>query len=146
MQENDNAKWKEAVQAYLACIRWTDEQLGRVLDALQTSPYASNTIIVFYSDHGYHLGEKLRWSKVSLWERSTRVPFIISVPGGLKGRRCARPVELLNIYPTLVEMCGLSSDSELDGTGVETSITGDFKITVIKQADFSKAQKVQATG
>ncbi len=119
MQENNNANWKEAVQAYLACVRWTDEQLGRVLDALDASPYADNTIIVFYSDHGYHLGEKLRWSKVSLWERSTRVPFIISVPGGLKGRRSTRPVELLSIYPTLLELSGLRANPELEGVGLK---------------------------
>ena len=119
MQENNNAKWKEAVQAYLACVRWTDEQLGRVLDALDASPYADNTIIVFYSDHGYHLGEKLRWSKVSLWERSTRVPLIISMPGGLKSQHCERPVELLSIYPTLFELCGLSNKPDLEGTSLK---------------------------
>lgn len=120
MQENNNAKWKEAVHAYLACVRWTDEQLGRVLRALDGSPHADNTIIVFYSDHGFHLGEKLRWSKVSLWERSTRVPLIISVPGGLKDRRCAQTVELLSIYPTLIELCGLNGGpDELEGVSLK---------------------------
>ena len=119
MQENDNSKWKEAVQSYLASVRWTDEQLGRVLDALDASSYADNTIMVFYSDHGYHLGEKLRWSKVSLWECSTRVPMIISIPGGLKDRRCGRPVELLSIYPTLLELCGLNGEPELEGKSLK---------------------------
>ena len=120
MQRNNNAKWKEAVHAYLACVRWTDEQLGRVLQALDASGHADNTIIVFYSDHGFHLGEKLRWSKVSLWERSTRVPLIISAPGGLKDRRCARTVELLSIYPTLSELCGLSGKPDkLEGVSLK---------------------------
>nr|WP_236649488.1 sulfatase-like hydrolase/transferase [Rhodopirellula sp. SM50] len=78
-----NGRWEEAVHAYLACIRWTDEQLGRVLDALDNGPHAANTIVVLFSDHGYHLGEKQRWSKFSLWERTTRVPLIISVPDGV---------------------------------------------------------------
>ena len=120
MQKNNNAKWKEFVHAYLACIRWTDEQLGRVLDALDASPHADNTIIVLYSDHGFHLGEKSRWSKFSLWERSTRVPMIISTPGGLKGRRCARTVELLSIYPTLVELCSLGDGPDsLEGVSLK---------------------------
>jgi len=120
MQENQNAKWKEAVHSYLACVRWTDEQLGRVLKALHAGGHADNTVIVFYSDHGFHLGEKLRWSKVSLWERSTRVPLIVSAPGTLKGRRCARPVELLSIYPTLIDLCGLSdAPNKLDGVSLK---------------------------
>ena len=82
-QEN---RWQLAVHAYLASIRWTDEQIGRVLDALNQGPHAKNTIVVLFSDHGYHLGEKERWSKFSLWERTTRVPLIISVPNGIKGR------------------------------------------------------------
>ena len=77
----EEGRWEEAVQAYLACIRWTDEQLGRVLDALDTGPHAKDTIVVLFSDHGYHLGEKQRWSKFSLWERTTHVPLIMSVPG-----------------------------------------------------------------
>jgi choline-sulfatase len=115
MQKDDNAKWTEAVRAYLACVRWTDEQVGRLLDALDASPHAENTIIVFYSDHGFHLGEKSRWAKFSLWERSTRVPFIVSAPDLPKGQRCSRPTELLSIYPTLIELCELSKNTHLEG-------------------------------
>ena len=64
-------RWQLAVHAYLASVRWTDEQLGRVLDALDKGPHAKDTIVVLFSDHGYHLGEKQRWSKFSLWERTT---------------------------------------------------------------------------
>jgi len=111
LEEN---RWQKAVHAYLACVRWTDEQVGRVLDSLDAGPHARNTVVVLFSDHGYHLGEKQRWSKFSLWERTTRVPLIISVPNGLKGRS-GKPVELLSIYPTLIDLCGLSSNPKLEG-------------------------------
>jgi len=110
--------WREGVQSYLACIRWTDEQIGRVLDALDKSPFADNTIIVMYSDHGFHLGEKQRWRKATLWERSTHVPFIISAPDKTKGKRCERPAELLSIYPTLIDLCSLEKRGDLDGTSI----------------------------
>jgi arylsulfatase A-like enzyme len=113
-QEN---RWQLAVHAYLASVRWTDEQIGRVLDALDQGPHAKNTIVVLFSDHGYHLGEKQRWSKFSLWERTTRVPLIISVPGGERGKT-AQPVELLSIYPTLVELCELSANPKLEGVSL----------------------------
>jgi arylsulfatase A-like enzyme len=117
VEENDNEKWYEAMRSYLACIRWTDEQIGRVLDALDASPHADNTVIVLYADHGFHLGEKRHWAKWTLWERSTRVPFIISVPGGASGL-CDQPVELLSIYPTLIELCGLPGNDEIEGVSV----------------------------
>lgn len=113
----ENNRWQQAVHAYLACVRWTDEQLGRILDALDKGPHAGNTIIVLFSDHGYHLGEKQRWSKFSLWERTTRVPLIISVPDGVKGK-CDQPVELLSLYPTLVDLCGLPANTKLEGVGL----------------------------
>ena len=108
-------QWKPAVQAYLASVSFTDAQVGRLLDALDKSPHANNTIVVLFSDHGFHLGEKERWAKQSLWERSTRVPLIISVPHGLRGKRCNRPVELLSLYPTLLELCGLPMRKHLEG-------------------------------
>jgi len=114
-QEN---RWQLAVHAYLASVRWTDEQLGRVLDALDKGPHAKNTIVVLFSDHGYHLGEKQRWSKFSLWERTTRVPLIISVPNGIKGST-DQPVELLSIYPTLIDLCKLTENPKLEGVSLQ---------------------------
>jgi arylsulfatase A-like enzyme len=114
----DNKKWKEIVRSYLACIRWTDEQLGRVLDALDRSAHADNTIIVLFSDHGFHLGEKDRFAKWTLWERATRVPLIISVPDGLAGAVSTRPVELLSLYPTLIDLCGLSPNPDIEGVSL----------------------------
>ena len=113
-QEN---RWQLAVHAYLASVRWTDEQIGRVLDALDQGPHAKNTIVILFSDHGYHLGEKQRWSKFSLWERTTRVPLIISVPNGVQGRT-DQPVELLSIYPTLIDLCRLSENPKLEGVSL----------------------------
>jgi arylsulfatase A-like enzyme len=106
------------VQAYIAAVRFVDEQIGRLLDALDTSGHKDNTIIILLSDHGFHLGEKQRWAKQSLWERSTRVPFIVSVPGGLKGSKCSKPVELLSIYPTLIELCDIEKRSDLEGVSI----------------------------
>ncbi len=112
-------KWKQAVQAYLASITFADAQVGRVLDALEKSDYADNTVIVFWSDHGWHLGEKNHWHKMTLWEEATRVPFYICVPNGVKaGQRCDRPVGLIDIYPTLIELCGLKPKPELDGVSL----------------------------
>lgn len=110
--------WRKAVHAYLACIKFSDEQVGRLLDALDASPHAKNTIVILYSDHGFMLGEKEHWAKLALWERATRVPFIISAPGFTQGGTCASPVELLSIYPTLIELCNLTDSKEIDGTSI----------------------------
>ena len=111
-----HGKWKEAIRAYLASISFADAQLGRVLDALEQSPHHRNTIIVFWSDHGWHLGEKNHWHKSTLWEEATRIPFLISAPGVTLGNTsCSLPVDTLSIYPTLLELCGLKPVAGLDG-------------------------------
>jgi len=115
MKEED--RWHLTVRSYLACVNWVDEQIGRVLDALDESPYADNTIIMLYADHGYHLGEKQRWSKFSLWERTTRVPFIVSLPEGARGTS-TKPVELLSIYPTLIDLCKLTPNDTIEGVSL----------------------------
>ena len=115
----EQGKWKEAIQAYLACISFADAQLGRVLDALEGSPYRENTIIVFWSDHGWHLGEKNHWHKSTLWEEATRIPFIMVVPGITRGAtRCKQPVDTLCVYPTLLELCGIEPKEDLDGVSI----------------------------
>lgn len=116
-QIRSNGKWKEAVRAYLASISFADAQLGRVLDALNKSPHAGNTVIVLWSDHGWHLGEKDHWHKSTLWEEATRVPFIVAAPGVEPGR-CARTVSLIDIYPTLAELCGHPALDSLDGVSL----------------------------
>jgi choline-sulfatase len=113
-----SSNWRRAVQSYLSCIRFTDEQVGRLLDTVYQSSLADNTIVILYSDHGFFLGEKERWAKQSLWERATRVPFIIVQPGGKTGQVCSQPAELLSIYPTLIELCGLTPRTELEGNSL----------------------------
>lgn len=108
-------QWKNLVRSYLACVSFVDSQVGRVLEALQRNGYAENTIVVLWSDHGWHLGEKLITGKNTLWERSTRVPLIFAGPGVAVGATCEQPAELLDMYPTLVELCGLPQRTGLEG-------------------------------
>jgi len=123
--ERDHAKvtrhnqWKQAVQGYLASVTFADDQVGRLLDALDKSPHADNTIIVLWGDHGWHLGEKLAWRKFTLWEEADRAPLMMVVPGMTKsGGRCRRAVSFMDIYPTLAELCGLPRGDHLDGVSL----------------------------
>ncbi len=111
--------WQELVYGYLACVSFVDHELGRVLAALQDSKYADNTVIVLWSDHGQHLGEKKHWRKQALWEESTHVPLFFKVPGRSEpGSRIDATVSLLDIYPTLVELCELPPAPRLQGNSI----------------------------
>ena len=112
-------EWEHAVQSYLACVSFVDSCVGEVVAALKSSKYADNTIIVLWGDHGFHLGEKCKWGKRSLWEEATRAPLIIAGPGIEGGQRCARPVGMIDIYPTLVELCGLPKKKGLEGQSIK---------------------------
>ena len=122
-----NKQWGKAVQAYLATISFADAQIGRVLDALDRSGHADNTIVVLWGDHGWHLGEKEHWRKHALWDVSTRTPLIFSAPfkvarnpeGVAKDKLCHRPVSLIDIYPTLIDLCGLPKREGLDGQSLK---------------------------
>src|SRR5581483_7081379 len=103
------------VRSYLASISFVDSQVGRLLDALEQAGLADNTIVVLWSDHGWHLGEKGITGKNSLWERSTRVPLIFAGPGVTPGGRCTQPAELLDMYPTLLDLCKLPQRKGLEG-------------------------------
>jgi arylsulfatase A-like enzyme len=112
----EHNQWRKAVQGYLASITFMDTCVGRVIDVLDKSDYRDNTVIVLWSDHGWHLGEKLHWRKFSLWEEATHNVLMMVAPGVTKpGQRCPRPVTLLDIYPTLIELCGLEKKSQLQG-------------------------------
>lgn len=108
--------WREMVRAYLACVSFVDAQAGKVLDALESGPHADNTIVVFWSDHGQHLGEKHHWRKQALWEESTRVPLSIRLPENANGGSvCRRPASLLDLYPTMLDLCDLPDVDGLEG-------------------------------
>lgn len=111
---------REVIRAYLASISWVDWNIGRLLAELDALGLRENTIVVFLADHGYQLGEKGKWSKAgSLFEMGTRVPFILSAPHAQgNGQASPRIVESLDLYPTLVELCGLPAQTAMEGTSV----------------------------
>ena len=116
----EHGEWKKAVQGYLASCSFADACVGVVLDALKESDYAENTIVVLWGDHGYHVGEKNRISKLTLWEQGSKTPLIISAPdlAASRGKRCKRPGSLGDLYPTLVDLCGLPARDGLDGRSI----------------------------
>ena len=116
-------EWRPLVRAYLASVSFMDSQVGRVLDALKQSGREKETIIVFWSDHGWHLGEKLITGKNTLWERSTRVPLIFAGPGITAGARCPQPAELLDMFPTLLDVAGLAKVDGLEGASLRPQLT-----------------------
>ena len=107
---------EEAVQAYLATITFVDDCIGVLLDGLAESQYADNTIVMLWGDHGWHLGEKQKYGKTQLWQESCRVPLMVKLPGVTpRNKRCHGVVNLIDMYPTLVELCGLPKNPENDG-------------------------------
>lgn len=111
LMKGGEALWREWLQAYLACVAFMDDQLGKILDALDQSPHRDNTIVVFTSDNGYHMGEKEYVFKDSLWEESSQVPLVIRAPGVSEcDSVCRTAVSLIDLYPTLNELCGLPAE------------------------------------
>jgi arylsulfatase A-like enzyme len=111
----EKGDWRGMVHAYLACVSFADMCVGTVLEGLDKGPNKGNTIVVLWSDHGFHLGEKQHWAKRTLWEESTRTPLIMAGPGIDMAGECREAVSLLDIYPTLLDLCGLPKDLQLDG-------------------------------
>lgn len=132
-------KLRQGIQAYLASISFVDSLLGKLIDALDASSYANNTIIVLWSDHGWHLGEKFHWSKFTLWEEATRVPLVFVLPKGTPGmpegsesqNRCDRTANLIDIYPTLIDLCGLNPIPET------SKMTGKSLVPLLKNPSAS---------
>ncbi|MEO0415667.1 MAG: sulfatase [Verrucomicrobiota bacterium] len=126
---NDEA-WNAVRRSYLACISWADYNVGRVLEALEKSEYADNTVVVLWSDHGYGMGEKRHFRKFSLWEESTRVPFIIWDPrqkDTAEGRECVQGVTLINVYKTLADYAGLEAPDTVDGVSLRPQMADQAK-------------------
>ncbi len=111
-------QWEHAVQAYLASTAFADHCMGMVLDALDASPHKDDTIIVLFADHGFHLGEKQRWAKRTIWEDGVQVPLIVSAPGYKPGQQSTQPAQLLDIFPTLLELAGLPKDCGQEGNSL----------------------------
>lgn len=132
-------QWDEAIQGYLASIAYADAMLGRLLDALEASPYADNTIVVIWSDHGWQLGEKEHWRKFALWENVIRTVFTMRVPEGVaalpggsaKGASTDNLTSLMDIYPTLAELCQLTPREDLDGRSL-TGILAEPSVPVAR--------------
>jgi len=118
----ESGQWREAVRAYLACVTFADRQVGRLLESLEKSPHADNTWIILWSDHGWHLGEKQHWGKWTGWRESTRVPLIIVPPrndaNAPRGETCHEAVGLIDLYPTLIDICKLQPRGGLAGTSL----------------------------
>jgi arylsulfatase A-like enzyme len=128
--------WNKVRRAYLACISWADFNVGRLIDALEASPYADNTVVVLWSDHGYGMGEKKHFRKFALWEETTRVPFIIwdaREKKAIAGREVKDGVSLINVYRTLAELSGLDVPDNVDGFSLVPQLN-DASIAVEGQA------------
>lgn len=131
----ESGEWKNIIQAYLACVSFVDYQVGRVMKALENSEFADNTVIVFWSDHGYRLGEKGTFAKHALWETATNAPLLFAAPNLPKGKVIDAPAEMLSIYPTLLELCGLPAYERNEGKSlvpimqVENTAGDQFAIT-----------------
>jgi arylsulfatase A-like enzyme len=135
-------QWKRGVQGYLASISFADAMLGRLLDTLENSEYAENTIILLWSDHGWQLGEKKHWRKFALWDNVARCPLMIkTVDGQSAGQSCARVTSLMDIYPTLVDLCDLPPKEGLDGRSLVPLLknpTQEWNHPALTSYDFSE--------
>ena len=120
----ETGEWPNIVQGYLASVSFVDHYVGEVLKALENSPYADNTIVVLWGDHGYHLGEKSRFAKHSLWEETSRVPLIFKIPGGVKGQVTGTAASLLDLYPTLIDLAGLPANADNEGESLKSLLDG----------------------
>ena len=121
----ENGEWKKIIQAYLACVSFVDHEIGRLMEAYENSDHSKNTVIVFWSDHGYRLGEKGTFAKHALWESATKAPLFFVAPDLPKGKVIDEPAELLSIYPTLLELCGLPTYDRNEGKSLVPNMMGE---------------------
>ena len=119
---DDEYVLREFTQAYLACVAFVDAQVGKILDEIESSADSNirdNTLIIFTSDHGYHLGEKQYIFKQSPWEESVRIPFVVSGPGVASNKVCTQPISLVDVYPTCIDYAGMNAPHTLDGNSIK---------------------------
>ena len=114
----ENGEDAIAVRSYLASVSFIDHLVGMILDSLEAAGIGEETAIVLFSDHGFHLGEKNKWAKRSLWSRTTRVPLIVAGPGVRRGVKCDAPVGLIDVFPTLTDLAGIARKAGLDGNSL----------------------------
>ncbi|HRD82010.1 MAG TPA: sulfatase [Saprospiraceae bacterium] len=122
-------KQRELIHGYMACVSYIDAQLGKLLDALENEKLADNTVIVLWGDHGYHLGDHLLWNKHSNFEQATRIPLMFAGPGVAKGVVSDHPVELVDVFPTLFELCGVKPSAQVEGKSLLPLLDKDPKTT-----------------
>ncbi len=115
--------WASAVQAYLASIAFVDTQVGRLMDALDASGHSNDTIVILWSDNGFHLGQKFHWHKQALWEPATHVPLLVRMPGQTAGATVSSAVSMIDLYPTVVDLCGLTAPYALSGRSLKPLLT-----------------------
>jgi arylsulfatase A-like enzyme len=132
----DEAKQKELIHGYYACISYTDAQIGKLLAALKASGLDKNTIIVLWGDHGWHLGDHNMWCKHTNFEQATRIPLMIKAPAVTKGKQCASLVESVDLFPTLCELTGLKSGTYLDGKSLVPALKNNK--TIVKEFAISQ--------
>lgn len=131
-------KQRELIHGYMASVSYVDAQLGKVLDAIEKNGLSKNTIIVIFGDHGYHLGDHAMWNKHSNFEQATRIPLIFAGPGISKNKKESQPVELLDVFPTLFDLCGIENPKQNDGISIKNLLDNNKKTTVDK--DFAMSQ------
>lgn len=128
-QKIDEAKQRELIHGYMACISYVDAQIGKLLDGLEERGILNETIIVLWGDHGYHLGDHTLWNKHSNFEQATRIPLMFAGPGVEKNKKVAQPVELVDVFPTLFDLAGVKT-LKLDGKSLVPLLDNDTKTTI----------------
>ena len=137
-------KQRELIHGYMACISYIDAQLGKLLDALEAEGLSENTAIVLWGDHGYHLGDHTLWNKHSNFEQATRIPLLFAGPGIAKNVRIDQPVELVDVFPTLFDLCGVPASSQTEGKSLVPLLDNDPKTTLSQ--DFALSQYHRRNG